>query len=56
MRYSVSCTIVELDDEGEIIENGYDGDVQFDIEIKADPVRFLLDTLTPLPETSGFCT
>ena len=57
MKFAVSCTIVQLDDSGEIVE-GYDGDLEFAIELdtNTNPVRFLLDTLHPLPQTSDFCT
>lgn len=55
-RYEVSITIVELDEDGELNEEGYEGDLVFELMTDEPPVSVLLHDLTQLPGTSEFCT
>jgi len=57
-RYSVSCTIVEIDENGEIVEGGHESDLEFEICADSDfPERDMVDALRKSPlDTSDYCT
>lgn len=54
-KYEVSCTIYEIDDEGNPVLLGEDHDLSFELTTDTAPTVVLMRKLRG-PDTSGFCT